>query len=141
MRRDKFGEGVYIGSAVSNWCTTSTTASPTAATATSSRATRSSQTTVRGRRHQGGHHRRAASSGNTFDGSALTGADSWVDVKGNNWLIQGNSGTKSTQDGFQTHQILKGWGDHNLFTGNIATVDGPGLGLRAAPGRRQRRCL
>ena len=41
---------------------------------------------------------------NTFDGSALSGADSRVDVKGNNWLIKENTGTNSTQDGFQTHR-------------------------------------
>ncbi|NEA31873.1 right-handed parallel beta-helix repeat-containing protein [Streptomyces sp. SID13031] len=127
LRRDKFGEGVYIGSAVSNWCTTN-----------DCQPDRSDRNVVKGNKMSevtseaidikegttGG-----LLEGNTFDGSGLKGADSWVDVKGNNYLIKGNMGTKSTQDGFQTHQILKGWGDHNVFTGNIATVDGPGLAI------------
>ena len=42
-------------------------------------------------------------------------------------------GTNSTQDGFQTHQILEGWGDHNLFSGNTAAVNGQGLGFALRP--------
>ena len=57
---------------------------------------------------------------NTFDGSGMTGADSWVDVKGNDWLIEGNTGTQRAEDGFQTHQILDGWGDNNVFIDNNA---------------------
>jgi hypothetical protein len=49
-----------------------------------------------------------------------------VDVKGNGWLIEGNTGIHSPADGFQTHEIVKGWGTGNTFTGNVARVDGPG---------------
>ena len=68
---------------------------------------------------------------NTFDGSKLSGShnDSWVDVKGNGWLLQGNTGSHSPEDGFQTHQIVKGWGTGNTFKGNTANVDGPGYGF------------
>ncbi|MEV6282929.1 hypothetical protein [Kribbella sp. NPDC051770] len=130
-RRDKFGEGVYIGSAVSNWCTVN-----------DCKPDRSDRNVVKGNKI-GPTTSEAVDvkegttggllEGNTFDGSALSGADSWVDVKGNNWLIRGNTGTGSSTDGFQTHQILKGWGDHNLFTGNTATVNGPGLGFALRP--------
>lgn len=130
-RRDKFGEGVYIGSAVSNWCTVN-----------DCKPDRSDRNVVKGNKI-GPTTSEAVDikegttggllEGNTFDGSALSGADSWVDVKGNNWLIKGNTGSKSTTDGFQTHQILKGWGDHNLFTGNTAAVDGPGFGFALRP--------
>jgi hypothetical protein len=131
LRRDKFGEGVYIGTAVSNWCTN-----------TDCKPDRSDRNVIKG------NDIRETSSeaidikeattgglveGNTFDGSKLTGADSWVDVKGNNWLIKGNTGTHSPLDGFQTHQILDGWGDHNVFTQNVANVDGPGLGFALKP--------
>jgi hypothetical protein len=73
--------------------------------------------------------------GNTFDGSKLQSdvADSWVDVKGNNWLIEGNTGTNSPNDGFQTHRILAGWGNHNTFRNNIAHVNGPGYGFALTP--------
>lgn len=131
LRRDKFGEGVYIGSAVSNWCTTNdcqpdrsdrNVVKGNKISETSSEAIDIKEGTTGG-----------LVEGNSFDGSAIKGADSWVDVKGNNWLIKGNTGTKSPLDGFQTHQILKGWGDHNLFTGNVATVDGPGLAFAFRP--------
>jgi hypothetical protein len=131
LRRDKFGEGVYIGSAVSNWCTTND-CQPDRSDRNVVKGNKISQTTSEAVDIKEGTTG-GVLEGNTFDGSALKGADSWVDVKGNNWLIKGNTGTKSTLDGFQTHQILKGWGDHNLFTGNVATVDGPGLGFALRP--------
>ncbi len=59
----------------------------------------------------------------------MTAADSWVDVKGNGWLIDGNTGRHSSADGFQTHQILSGWGTGNVFANNTAVVDGPGYGF------------
>ncbi|CAG2182125.1 unnamed protein product, partial [Oppiella nova] len=42
--------------------------------------------------------------GNTFDGSGLSGqnsADSWIDVKGDSYDIEGNTGSHSLKDGFQ----------------------------------------
>ncbi len=70
-------------------------------------------------------------SGNFFNGKNLSGdADSWVDIKGNNWIIRDNKGKNSPKDGFQTHVILKGWGDGNLFIGNQADLNGgSGLGF------------
>ena len=67
---------------------------------------------------------------NTFDGSGLEGdADSWIDVKGNGWLIEGNVGVDSPGDGFQTHEVVDGWGTDNVFRGNTAQVNGPGYGF------------
>ena len=68
LRRDKFGEGVYVGQRREQLVHASATASPTAATATSSSATRSADTTVGGGRHQGGHDRRRACAATRFDG-------------------------------------------------------------------------
>lgn len=131
LRRDKFGEGVYIGTAVSNWCSY-----------TDCRADRSDYNLVKDNTF------RATSSeaidvkegttggvitGNTFDGSSITGADSWVDVKGNNYLVADNVGSNAPEDGFQTHQILPRWGDKNVFSGNRATVNGPGNGISSWP--------
>lgn len=53
----------------------------------------------------------------------MTAADSWVDVKGNDWIITNNIGIDAPHDGFQTHAILDGWGERNTFHGNTATVD------------------
>ncbi|HRD63127.1 MAG TPA: NosD domain-containing protein [Nocardioides sp.] len=120
-RRDKYGEGVYIGSAVSNWCTY-----------TDCRADRSDRNVVKGNTitdtsSEAIDIKEGTTGGlivdNTFDGSAMTGADSWVDVKGNNYLIQGNTGSSAPKNGMQTHQILPGWGDLNVFRGNSLDVD------------------
>jgi hypothetical protein len=131
LRRDKFGEGVYIGTAVSNWCTV-TDCQPDRSDRNVIKGNKISQTTSEAVDIKEGTTG-GVLEGNTFDGSSLKGADSWVDVKGNNWLIKQNTGTKSPMDGFQTHRILKGWGDHNRFSGNVATVNGPGLGFAMRP--------
>ena len=130
-RRDKFGEGVYIGTAVSNWPQITGGAPDTSdrnvvrgntMTATTAEAVDVKEGTTGG-----------FVTGNTFDGSALTGADSWVDVKGNGWTVSGNSGQRSPEDGYQTHQVADGWGRGNTFTKNVAQVDGPGFGFHLAP--------
>lgn len=129
--RAKFGEGVYVGTAESNWCEIS-----------DCEPDRSDRNVIEGNTifdttaeavdikegTSGGVVR-----GNTFDGSALAGADSWVDVKGNDWLIEGNAGVNSSQDGFQTHEIVRGWGTRNVFRANTAIVNGPGFGYSLTP--------
>jgi hypothetical protein len=61
-----------------------------------------------------------------MDGSGMTGADSLIDVKGNGWLIEGNTGVHAPSEALQTHRILDGWGTGNVFTGNTVDVDGDG---------------
>ncbi|HEY5832681.1 right-handed parallel beta-helix repeat-containing protein [Streptomyces sp.] len=129
LRRDKFGEGVYIGSAKSNWCTNSD-CKPDASNNNVVIGNHISATTAESIDIKEGTTGGKVI-GNTFDGSKLSGSsnDSWVDVKGNGWLVQGNTGRHSNGDGFQTHQILDGWGTGNIFKGNTAQVDGPGWGF------------
>lgn len=128
-----FGEGIYLGSAKSNW----------------EKFTGSSSTPDRSNRNQvlnnvigpdvraehidvkegteGGVIR-----GNEFDGNGIVGdsyADSWVDIKGNDYLIEDNSGVSSPQDGFQVHVVDDAYGHDNLFRNNVARVDGPGYGF------------
>ncbi|MFC4034410.1 right-handed parallel beta-helix repeat-containing protein [Streptomyces polygonati] len=126
LRRDKFGEGVYIGSAKSNWCTNSG-CKPDASNRNAVLDNHISGTTAEAVDIKEGTTGGKVV-GNSFDGSKLTGDtnDSWVDVKGNDWLIQGNTGRHSPGDGFQTHQIVDGWGTGNVFKGNNSQVDGPG---------------
>ncbi|MFE5913195.1 right-handed parallel beta-helix repeat-containing protein [Streptomyces wedmorensis] len=65
--------------------------------------------------------------GNTFDGRGLTGAnydDSWVDVKGNDVLVEGNSGVNTTNNGFETHSQQSGWGCGTVFRDNRANLTG-----------------
>ena len=56
-----------------------------------------------------------------------------MDVKGNDWLIVDNKGTSSPLDGFQTHEILDGWGTGNVFRSNTADVMGAGFGFSLTP--------
>ncbi|MFC7482614.1 hypothetical protein ACFQX7_24980 [Luedemannella flava] len=88
---------------------------------------------------RGGRHQEGTTGGkligNAFDGAKLSGShnDSWVDVKGNKWLIAENIGRNAKQDGFQTHEIVKGWGTGNVFSANTAQVNGPGYGFAFTP--------
>lgn len=134
LRREKFGEGIYIGTAESNW-----------GTITDGQPDNSDRNVIEGNKIHGTTSEAidikegttgGLVRGNTFDGSAIVGADSWVDVKGNDWVIEGNVGVNSPLDGFQTHEIGKGgWGTRNVFRGNTATVNGPGFGFSLTPER------
>ncbi|MEV0369575.1 sheath polysaccharide-degrading enzyme [Streptomyces sp. NPDC050636] len=71
-------------------------------------------------------------SGNTFDGSGLTGAnfdDSWVDVKGNDVVVENNTGGHTTNNGYETHSQQSGWGCGAVFRGNKSDLsDATGTG-------------
>jgi hypothetical protein len=132
-RKPQFGEGIYVGTAESNWCDI-----------TSCDPDRSDRNTIRdnaifGTTAESIDIKEGTTGGNvshnTFDGSALVedDADSWVDVKGNEWTIEGNTGINSPTDGFQTHEILDGWGTGNVFRSNVADVNGPGFGFSLTP--------
>ncbi|MFF8274674.1 right-handed parallel beta-helix repeat-containing protein [Streptomyces lateritius] len=65
--------------------------------------------------------------GNTFDGRGLTGAhfdDSWVDVKGNNVLVENNTGRNTSNNGYETHTQQNGWGCGTVFRGNRSDLTG-----------------
>ncbi|MEU5895492.1 right-handed parallel beta-helix repeat-containing protein [Streptomyces venezuelae] len=66
-------------------------------------------------------------SGNTFDGRGLTGNhydDSWIDVKGNNYAIENNTGKNTTNNGYETHSQQSGWGCGTVFRANRSTLTG-----------------
>ncbi|MER5743803.1 right-handed parallel beta-helix repeat-containing protein [Streptomyces sp. NPDC002225] len=65
--------------------------------------------------------------GNTFDGGGLTGAhfdDSWVDVKGNDVLVENNKGTRTSNNGYETHTQQSGWGCGTVFRNNTSDLTG-----------------
>jgi hypothetical protein len=117
LRKAKYGEGVYVGSAHSNWCEHS-----------GCKPDRSDRNRILGNRigpdvtAEGIDLKEGTSSGlvsgNDFIGRNMTGADSWVDVKGNAWTVRGNRGSLSPQDGFQVHVEAPGWGRGNEIAGN-----------------------
>lgn len=128
-----FGEGVYIGSAVSNWSKI-TGDSNTPDTSDNNKVLQNIFGPDITAEHidvkegtTGGEVR-----GNTFNGAGISGAnfaDSWMDVKGNGYQITENTGNDAPQDGFQTHVAVDGWGNDNTFSKNVANVNGPGYGF------------
>ncbi|KOU08918.1 sheath polysaccharide-degrading enzyme [Streptomyces sp. NRRL F-5755] len=65
--------------------------------------------------------------GNTFDGSGLTGAhydDSWADIKGNQVLVEDNTGRHTRNNGYETHSQQPGWGCGTVFRNNRSDLSG-----------------
>jgi hypothetical protein len=138
LRKPQFGEGIYIGSSKSNWCTVSDCKQD------SSDRNVITGNTISGTAAENVDIKEGTTGGtlsdNSFDGTGMQGqnhADSWVDVKGNDWTISGNRGVHSTLDGFQTHELLSGWGTDNTFTGNtvdLGNSDGVAFAFRPVEG-------
>jgi hypothetical protein len=123
-RKPKFGEGVYVGTAESNWCAIS-----------DCHPDRSDRNLVEGNDIAGvsaegidikeGTHAGVVRD-NLLSGAAATAADSAVDVKGNGWKVIGNTVVDVPQDGFQVHEITDGSGDANVFVANTGHGQLPG---------------
>ena len=130
LRKPKYGEGIYVGSAQSNWCQFS------ACQPDRSDRNLIEDNDIAGTTAEPVDIKEGTTGGtlrgNHFDGGAMVKSDSWVDVKGNGWTIEGNTGTHTPADGFQVHQVLDGWGQDNVFIGNTAVVDGGGVGINVA---------
>jgi hypothetical protein len=124
-----YGEGIYIGSAHSNWCEYSG-CQPDASDHDAITANNIAQTTAENIDIKEGTAG-GTISGNHLNGSGMvaSAATSWVNVKGNDWKITGNTGTDSVKDGLSDHQVYAGWGLDNVFTGNTLSVNGPGYGI------------
>jgi hypothetical protein len=124
LRKPKFGEGIYVGSAVSNW-PVYTGGQPDRSDGNVVQGNFISQTTAEcidvKEGTTGGRI-----IGNMMDGTGMTGADSLIDVKGSGWIIEDNVGRHGPVDGFQTHHILDDWGSRNVFRRNVVDVDGDG---------------
>ncbi len=63
---------------------------------------------------------------NFFDGQGMKGensSESWVNVKGNGYLIKNNRGQNSILHGFKQVVRIVGWGDSNRFEGNEGTLN------------------
>jgi hypothetical protein len=127
----KYGEGIYVGTANSNWCDISQ-CQPDRSDGALLQGNTISATTAENIDIKEGTSGGTVQ-GNSLDGAGSTAADSWIDVKGDDWTITGNTGAHSSGDGFQTHQVVDGWGTGNRFADNTATVDGDGYGFHLAP--------
>jgi hypothetical protein len=130
-RNEKFGEGIYIGSAVSNWCTYTDCLADESnyniitnndIAGTTSESIDIKEGTIGG-----------IVKGNRFDGAGMTTATAWMNIKGNAWTIDSNHGQNSPENGYETHNILQEWGDYNLFANNSGAVNGPGYAFAIWP--------
>jgi len=135
LKTPDYGEGVYLGSANNNW-----------PVYTNGVADRSDSNLVFNNKIGPGVTAECIDvkegttggiiRGNYFDATGITGAnsgDSWIDVKGNNTLIENNIGTNPGgtifKDGYQVHCAVAGWGNNNLFKNNVCTVNATGYGF------------
>ncbi|WP_368497091.1 hypothetical protein [Herbiconiux sp. A18JL235] len=128
LREPRFGEGVYIGSARSNWCDL-TDCEPDA-----SDRNRVTGTTVSGTTAEPIDVKEGTTggelSGNVLDGSSVTDADSLIDVKGSGWVVSDNRGTAAPGDGAQVHVIDGLGGAGTVFTANRFAVPAGGVAVR-----------
>jgi len=124
-----YGEGIYIGSSDRNWCSL-TACLPDRSDRNAVLNNTISMTTAQPIEVKEGTTGGVVR-GNVFDGlGAMSRADSWVMVKGNDWTVTSNVGTNSTQHGFHINGSVPGWGLRNLFSDNSAKVDASGFGFK-----------
>jgi len=124
-----YGEGIYVGSAHENWCRYSG-CQPDASDYDSIIGNDISDTTAENIDIKEGTVG-GFIIGNHFDGTGMvaSAATSWVNVKGNDWTIEDNTGINSIGNGLSVHQVYPGWGLRNVFRANQLSVNGPGYGI------------
>lgn len=137
LAQPAYGEGIYIGSAKSNWASImGSSSTPDRSDDAQIIGNTISRTPAEGidvkEGTTGGILR-----GNTFSEAGYSGqnsADSWVDVKGNGYLVTDNRGAGTLRDAFQVHVALPGWGRDNVFRGNTVTGGVPGYEVSVQSG-------
>jgi hypothetical protein len=137
LEQPNYGEGIYIGSAKSNW------ASIMGSSSTPDRSDKAqilnnaiSNTSAEGIDIKEGTTG-GVITGNRFTNAGYSGenyADSWIDAKGNDYRVTGNTGSKTLLDAFQVHVALDGWGRGNIFRGNTVTGGVPGYEVSVQAG-------
>ncbi|MGO9781637.1 MAG: hypothetical protein ACLPQY_18020 [Streptosporangiaceae bacterium] len=132
-----FGEGIYVGSAHKNWCRYSG-CQPDRSDNNVLIGNDIANTTAENIDIKEGTTG-GKIIGNQFNGTGMveSAATGWINVKGNDWTIEGNTGVDSVKNGYQVHQVYPGWGIGNVFTGNRAQVNGPGYGIYVQSKRLQ----
>jgi hypothetical protein len=151
----QFGEGVYVGSANSNWSDYEC-ADPVERTAEGDNTERVliEHNVFEDVTAEGADLKEGTDSGilrgNVFRRVGASGensADSAVDAKGNDWVIEGNVVAESDApwsddgelrpsefaDGFQSHSVYEGYGTGNVFRGNVVEGAIPGFGVGLYP--------
>jgi len=151
----QYGEGVYVGSANSNWSDHQCTdAREGESEGDNTERVLVEDNVFEDITAEGADLKEGTDSGtlrrNVFRRVGLSGqnsADSAVDAKGNDWVIEDNvvSGTDARwdddgemrpselADGFQTHDVYDGYGRGNVFRGNRVEGEIPGYAIGLYP--------
>jgi hypothetical protein len=126
LEQPGFGEGVYVGSANSNWTCYGANGGPDAGDFVQVLDNHlgpniaAEAVDIKEGTHGG------VVSGNYLDGtgeSNQNSADSTIDVKGDGYTVSGNTVVHPYLDGFQVHNVYQSFGCGNVFSGNRFTVD------------------
>ncbi len=135
LKTPDYGEGIYIGSAKNNW-TTYTNGNPDLCDSNKILNNKIGPNITAECIDVKEGTTAGIIRGNIFDATGITGAnsgDSWIDVKGNNYLIENNTGTNPGgsifKDGYQVHVAVQGWGNNNMFKTNTCAVNATGYGF------------
>ena len=122
----EYGEGIYVGSAESNWCDL-----------TDCEPDRSDDNRIVGNDVQDTTAEavdiKEGTTGGELRDNVLRGGsgevDSVVDLKGNDWTVRDNRVTAEGADAIQVHVILDGWGRDNAVVENSFTLTRPGYAV------------
>jgi hypothetical protein len=120
LRKAEFGEGIYVGTANHNWPSYSS-GRPDASNYNVVRYNDIADTTAENidvkEGTTGGFIQ-----GNHLDGAGSSAAESWIDVKGNSYRVEGNIGVHAAAQprgaGVETFVLYAGFGNDNLFSDN-----------------------
>jgi Right handed beta helix region/Chondroitinase B len=126
-RQPRYGEGIYVGSAHDDWCRF-TGCEPDRSDRNAVVGNVIADTTAEGIDVKEGTTG-GVIAGNRLSGAGMTDADSWIELKGNGWRVEHNTGRDSPEDGIQTYVVSRGWGRRNVFRANRLVVNGPGYGI------------
>lgn len=138
LAKPQYGEGVYVGSANSNW-------GPYACVDGRDNSERVlvENSLFENIPAEGADLKEGTDSGtlrgNTFINAGFSGAnsaDSAVDAKGNGWVVELNTVrgcSGACVDAFQTHSVYTGYGTRNTFRANVVEGALPGFGFGLNP--------
>ena len=126
LSEPEYGEGIYVGSAESNWCDVSDCdpdrSDDNRIVGNDVRATTAEAVDVK-----------EGTTGGELRDNVLSGGsgavDSVLDLKGNDWVARGNRVIADGPDAIQVHVIRQGWGEDNRIVENSFTLTGPGYAV------------
>jgi len=127
LKQPGYGEGLYMGSAVSNWVNGKPDKSDRNKALNNHFGPNIAAEAIDVKEGSEG----GLIDGNTFDGTGMkgeNGAFQWVDVKGDGYTISNNKGSKSLRDGFHVQHIAAAnvGGCNNKFIHNTCSGLGSG---------------